>query len=261
MSLSHEPGAPASSRHALAGERRREVARAAPAVHSPGMPEVTDIEVVEDTTARARCDEGFLRLRRLRARNRRADGSSSREYPIDVIDRPTLDAVAVCLFARTPRGVEILTRRGLRPAAYFRRGRTPVLPEPEYLLVEELVAGVLEPGEVGLDALRLRGAAEVREETGLEVVPARLELLGGPFFMLPGIASEKIHLLAGEIARPPGPDTWSAPDEGDGSPMEEGAVLAWRELHAAIASCERGDIEDAKTELALRRLAARLAGT
>ncbi|HEX9242308.1 MAG TPA: NUDIX hydrolase [Anaeromyxobacter sp.] len=222
------------------------------------MPEITAIEVVEDYTARARCDQGFLRLRRLRARNRRADGSASPEYPIDVIDRPTLDAVAVCLWARTARGVEILTRRGLRPAAYFRRGRTPVLPEREYLLVEELVAGVLEPGELGLDALRRRATDEVREEAGLEVDPASLVPLGGPFFPLPGIVSEKIHLLAGEVRRPAGPDLWSAPDAGDGSPLEEGAILAWRELHAALAACERGEIEDAKTELALRRLLSRL---
>jgi len=234
------------------------MAHGAPPVHSPGMPNITAIEVVEDYTARARCDEGFLRLKRLRARNRRADGTTSREYPIDVIDRPTLDAVAVCLWARTARGVEILTRRGLRPAAYFRRGRTPVLPEPEYLLVEELVAGVLEPGEVGLGALQRRGAEEVREEAGIAVEPSSLVPLGGPFFPLPGIVSEKIHLLAGEIARPPWPDTWSAPDEGDGSPLEEGAVLAWRELGEALRACERGEIEDAKTELALRRLAGRL---
>jgi ADP-ribose pyrophosphatase len=222
------------------------------------MPDVSAIEVVEDYTARARCDEGFLRLKRLRARNRRTDGSTSREYPIDVIDRPTLDAVAVCLYARTPRGIEILTRRGLRPAAYFRRGRVAVLPEPEYLLVEELVAGVLEPGEVGLEALRHRGAEEVREEAGLEVDPAALEVLGGPFFPLPGIVSEKIHILAGEVARPPWPEVSAAPHEGDGSPLEEGATLVWRELSAALGACERGEIEDAKTELALRRLAARL---
>jgi ADP-ribose pyrophosphatase len=35
-------------------------------------------------------------------------------------------------------------------------------------------------------------------------------------------------------------------------------VLEWRELSAAVAACERGEIEDAKTELALRRLVARL---
>jgi ADP-ribose pyrophosphatase len=225
------------------------------------MPELVSIEIVEDYTARARCDEGFLRLKRLRARNRRADGSTSREYPIDVIDRPTLDAVAVCLYARTARGVVVLTRRGLRPAAHFRRGKVAVLPEPEYLLVEELVAGVLEPGEVGLDALRRRGADEVREEAGLEVAPERLEPLGGPFFPLPGIVSEKIHLLAAEVPPPATTGRHAAPHEGDGSPLEEGAVLEWRELGAAIAACERGEIEDAKTEIALRRLASRLEAT
>ena len=222
------------------------------------MTRIAEIEIIEDRTATSRCDEGFLRLKRLRARNRRADGSESAEYPIDLIDRPTLDAVAVCLWARGPRGVEVLTRGGLRPAAFFRRGKATVLPEREYLLVEELVAGVLEPGEVGLDALRRRGADEVREEAGLEVDPGQLDPLGAPFFMLPGIASEKIHLLAGEVRRGSGPAAWPAPEAGDGSPLEEGAELRWRPLAEAVAACERGEIEDAKTEIALRRLAARL---
>ncbi len=222
------------------------------------MPRVTAIEIVEDRTATSRCDEGFLRLKRYRARNRRADGSASPVYPIDVIDRPTLDAVAVCLWSRTPRGVEILTRRGLRPAAYFRRGHSPALPEPEYLLLEELVAGVVEPGERGLDALRRRASEEAREEAGLEVPPEAFQPLGAPFFMLPGIASEKIHLLAAEVARSGPEAAFEAAGPGDGSPLEEGAVLEWRELDAAIAACERGDIEDAKTEIAVRRLAARL---
>src|SRR6266496_2245925 len=181
------------------------------------MRRVAEIEIVEDRTAQSRCDEGFLRLKRYRARNRREDGSRSAEYPIDVIDRPTLDAVAVCLWARGPAGIEVLTRRGLRPAAYFRRGKATVLPEGEYLLVEELVAGVLEPGEVGLEALRRRAADEVREETDLEVAPEALDLLGAPFFMLPGIASEKIHLVAGEVARGAAPAVRPAPGTGDGS--------------------------------------------
>jgi ADP-ribose pyrophosphatase len=163
------------------------------------MPRVTAIEIVEDRTATSRCDEGFLRLKRYRAVNRRADGSASAVYPIDVIDRPTLDAVAVVLWARTPRGVEVLTRLGLRPAAAFRRGQVTALPEPAYLLVEEIVAGVLEPGEAGVQALVRRAVEEAREEAGLQVDPARVGLLGAPFFLVPGIASEKIHLLHAEV--------------------------------------------------------------
>jgi ADP-ribose pyrophosphatase len=222
------------------------------------MPRVRGIEIVEDYTARARLDEGFLRLKRFRAVNRREDGSTSPEYRIDVIDRPTLDAVAVCLWARTPRGVEVLTRRQLRPAAYFRRGKQHALPEGEYLLIEEIVAGILEPGERGLDALCRRGAEEIREEAGLVVPPEALRPLGGPFFPLPGIVSEKIHLLEAEVPPPGAPGPFDAPHEGDGSPLEEGAVLEWHELGAAIRACEAGGIEDAKTELAFRRLAARL---
>jgi ADP-ribose pyrophosphatase len=222
------------------------------------MHRIVDIEIVEDRTASSRCDEGFLRLRRYRARNRRADGSTSREYPIDVIDRPTLDAVAVCAWARAPDGVRVLTRAGLRPAALFRRGKPVVLPEPTYLLVEEIVAGVLEPGEQGFAAIQRRAADELLEEAGLSVDVARIEPLGAPIFMLPGIASEKIHLVALEVPPPAITAAVPAAAEGDGSPLEEGAVLRWRGLDEAIAACERGELEDAKTELAFRRLAARV---
>lgn len=230
-------------------------------VHHVPMPRVRAIEIIEDYTARARLDEGFLRLKRFRAVNRREDGSASPEYRIDVIDRPTLDAVAVCLWARTARGVEVLTRQQLRPAAYFRRGKQGALPEREYLLVEEIVAGILEPGERGPAALRRRGAEEVREEAGLALAPDALRELGGPFFPLPGIVSEKMHLLEAEVPAPAETGPYDAPHEGDGSPLEEGAVLQWRELGAAIRACEAGEIEDAKSELAFRRLAGRLAPT
>ena len=222
------------------------------------MPRVTAIEIVEDRTASSRCDEGFLRVKRYRARNRRADGSVSAEYAIDVIDRATLDAVAVCLFARTARGVEVLTRSGLRPAPAFRRGRPTALPEREVLLLEEVIAGVVEPGEVGLDALRRRAAAEVQEEAGIAVPPERFEPLGAPLFVHPPVSSDRFHLLAAEVPRGAA-DELEAPLLGDGSPHEEGAMLRWRRLDDAIAACERGEIEDAKTEVAFRRLAARVA--
>jgi ADP-ribose pyrophosphatase len=222
------------------------------------MPKVKEIEVLEDYSARARLDEGFLRLKRLRARNRRTDGSTSPEYPIDVVDRPTLDAVALAIWARTGRGVEVLTRHQLRPAAFFRRGKTAALPEPAYLLVEEIVAGVLEPGELGEAALRTRAVEEAREEAGLAIAPEAVRRLGGAFFPLPGIVSEKIHVLEAEVVRGPGPDVLDAPHEGDGSPLEEGSHLQWRTLDDAIRACDAGEIEDAKTEIAFRRLASRL---
>jgi ADP-ribose pyrophosphatase len=218
----------------------------------PPEEEVVDIEVLEDLSSRARLDEGFLHLRRLRCRNRRADGSVSRPYNVDVVDRPVPDAVAVLLFRRSASGVEVLTRRTLRPAAYFRAGLPLPLPDTErYLTVEELVAGVLEKEDKGEAGLRARTAAEVKEEAGYTVRPEAVELLGPAFFMLPGIASEKIHptsvdVTGMEASRP----------KGDGSPLEEGATLRWWPIAALLAACRDGRVADAKTELCVARFLA-----
>lgn len=212
-------------------------------------PRVTDIEVVEDFSSTARCDEGFLQLRRLRVRNRRADGSTSIVYRVDVIDRPRLDAVAVLVWRRGERGVEFLTRQQLRPAAHFRKEKTPAVPDGKsHLFCEEIVAGLLEPEDKGDDGLKSRAAAEVKEEAGIAVSPDAIELLGAPFFVAPGILSEKIFLAAVDVTGKP-----QGQPAGDGSPLEDGGTMKWRtasELEEAFAS---GEIQDAKSELALRR--------
>jgi ADP-ribose pyrophosphatase len=222
----------------------------------PPDQEVVDLQVLEDFSARARCDEGFLHLRRLRCQNLRADGSLSRPYNVDVVDRPVPDAVAVLLWRRGSQGVEVLTRRTLRPAAFFRRDLPlPVPDRAPSLTVEELVAGVLEAEDIGTDGLKARAAAEVREEAGYTVAPSAVELLGPAFFMLPGIISEKIHPTAVEVTgQEPGPAA------GDGSPLEEGASLRWWPILGLLAACRRGEVEDAKTELCVLRFLAQHPG-
>lgn len=215
----------------------------------PPGEEVVDIEVLEDLSAQARWDEGFLHLRRLRCRNRRADGSLSRTYIVDVVDRPVPDAVAVLLWRRGMSGVEVLTRRTLRPAAYFRRQLPLPVPDLEtYLTLEELVAGVLEAEDKGTAGVQARAAAEVHEEAGYSVLPEAVELLGPAFFMLPGIISEKIYPTAVDV-------TGQTPvrPAGDGSPLEEGATVRWWPISALLAACRRGEVADAKTELCVLR--------
>jgi ADP-ribose pyrophosphatase len=219
----------------------------------PPDQEVVDLEILEDFSARARCDEGFLHLRRLRCRNVRADGSVSRPYNVDIVDRPVPDAVAVLLWRRGTQGVEVLTRRTLRPAAYFRRDLPlPVPDRAPSLTVEELVAGVLEAEDRGTEGVQGRAATEVREEAGYTVAPEAVELLGPAFFMLPGIVSEKIHPTAVDVTgREPGPAT------GDGSPLEEGASVRWWPILGLLAACQSGEVEDAKTELCVLRFLAK----
>ncbi|MBZ0237226.1 MAG: NUDIX hydrolase [Deltaproteobacteria bacterium] len=200
---------------------------------------------------------GFLALRRLRMRNRRADGSLSARYVCDFVVRPYgLDAVVVVVWhRRADGGVSVLVRDGLRPALYF--GRDPAtLPIPEAAprrMLTELVAGIIEEGDRGEGGVRARAAAAVLEEAGFVVAADAVERLGAGSFPSAGSMPEKFHYVAVEVD----PAT-QQPIAGDGSPMEEGAVTRWLDLDEAIAACVRGELEDTKTELGLRRLRDRL---
>lgn len=217
--------------------------------HAP----VTDIEIVDDFSATARCDEGFLQIRRLRARNQRADGTVSAIYRIDVVDRPRLDAVAVLVYRTAPGGcLEFLTRSNLRPAAHFRKDKMPAVPDlRSHLRCEEIIAGVLEPTDAGQTGVLHRASEEVAEEAGFRVSAEHVELLGAPFFVAPGIISEKIFLCAVDVT-----GLQQAVPEGDGTPLEEGGQLTWWSAAELRNACLQGDVQDAKTELALNRFLA-----
>jgi ADP-ribose pyrophosphatase len=195
---------------------------------------------------------GFLALRRLRMRNRRTDGSASAPYVCDAVVRPYgQDAVVVAIYARTPRGTEILVRECMRPVLPLVReaARAPI-DEPRYgMFLTELVAGIVEEGDRGEAGLRRRAVAEVHEEAGFVVAPGAVTLLGAGMLPSPGCLAEKYYFAAVEVD----PRT-QQPLEGDGSPMEEGATTRWLPLDEALAACTRGDISDLKTELGLRRL-------
>lgn len=217
---------------------------------------VAKVELVEDCTGRSTLTEGYLRLYRWTLRNTYADGTVSPPYGCDVIDRAGLDAVGVVLYAinAAERKVNVLLRETLRPGLMLRAKRELPLPELRELPVTwEIVAGVIEPGERGLSAINQRAAAEVREEAGFDVYGPAVVDLGAGILPTPGPFPEKIYLKAVEVD----PADQGAPT-GDGSPMEQGAALRWFDLGTAIQMCVNGQIEDAKTEIALRRLAQRL---
>lgn len=191
---------------------------------------------------------GFLTIRRLRLRNRRADGSASATYVCDAVVRPYgQDAVIVAVYA----GDRVLVRDGLRPALALGRdpARSPLLESAPQLTLTELVAGIVEEGDRGEAGLRLRAAHEVHEEAGFVVDPTAIVLLGAGLLPSPGCLVEKYFFTAVEVD----PALQQALT-GDGSPMEEGARTRWLQIDDAIAACVRGEITDLKTELGLRRL-------
>ena len=130
------------------------------------------IEIVEDLTAQSRCDEGFLRLRRLRLRNLYQDGTGSAIYPCDVLSRPGSDAVVAVLYEIDgARRVRVLLRDAPRAPVYLRSQKRFVHPDPRvYLSLMELVAGMVEeadgPGDTGRNHGRIGHAP-----SGLEPRP------------------------------------------------------------------------------------------
>ena len=198
-------------------------------------------------------DGGFLKIRRVRLRNLRDDGSLSALYTCDFMVRPMgIDAVVVAVYARNEAGgIDVLLRDGLRIALAL--GREPsIVPVPDtkqYLFFTELVAGIVEGHDKGLDGIKARAVEEVLEEAGFVVAAEHIEMLGAPVFPSAGAMAEKYWLAAVEVD----PATQQVL-AGDGSPMEEGATTQWSPLDDAITACVDGTIEDAKTELGLRRL-------
>jgi ADP-ribose pyrophosphatase len=212
------------------------------------------IDIVEDRTASTPSDGGFVRVRRLVLRNR-YEGTTepSRDYPYDCVERAATDAVGIVLYARTPD--RVCVRSSIRPPVALRPTYAlPIAPPTADPTLFEIPAGLVEQDEHGEEGLRACAARETMEEVGLEIAPDAFFRLGPGVYLSPGLCAEKLYFLAAEAD----PDTAKAPTM-DGSPVEEGAVVKWLSLHDALEACKSGALEDAKTEVAIRRLADHLA--
>jgi len=204
---------------------------------------------------------GFVDLRRRRLRNRYADGSLGDWYHLETVHPHFVDAVVLVIHHARPKGQpRVLLRRCLRPSPLTRResplqlGLDGGRQWPARLW--ELPAGGIEPEDLSPGGMGVKGRAqqEAWEETGLRIRRTDLRRLGAPLFAAPAFCTERLHFFA----CPGDPAAATAP-QGDGHPLEEGAELRWLGLDQALAWCDQGRIVDSKTELGLRRFAARLA--
>jgi ADP-ribose pyrophosphatase len=208
------------------------------------------IVVVADRSASAKCDEGFIRVRRLTLKNQYEGHADSSEYPYDCVERTAMDAVGIVLYARASGSLDVCLRSSIRPPLALRPGYA--LPIPDRSgdpTLFEIPAGLVEEGEEGEEGLKACAARETMEEVGLDVEPHRFSRLGPATYLSPGLVAEKIHLFSAEVD----PATATAPTM-DGSPVEERATIRFVSLDEALAACRDGRLEDIKTEVALRRL-------
>ncbi len=224
----------------------------------PKAPIAVSVELIQDLSELSSPVEGYLRRRRYRARTVLSDGVRTEPYVVDWVERERSrrDAAAVVLYepaaSGRPSEAWVLLRRQVRWAFYQIHGESLCL---------ELVAGLQEGSEPWTETAR----RETREEAGIDLPEAAFVSLGPPVIPIPASFAEQIALLAVEVPDLLQRATAAVPD-GDGSPLEEGADLWVMRLDAAIELCETEPgngphglfIADAKTEIGLRRLRARL---
>jgi ADP-ribose pyrophosphatase len=214
----------------------------------PPLPAVA-LEVVgeKDPTEPSR----WLRLRRPVLVSRGPSGTSE-PFTYDLAERDLLDAVVVAPHFRAADGRRhVYLRSALRPPVALRPPAVWPVPEaPTLGGLWEVIAGLVEADERSAEGLRACAARELWEELGARVDAARLEPLGPSTFPCPGVIGERHFYFHAEVD----PAALVPPPE-DGSVLERAAAIVALPLEDALSLARAGAIEDAKTELALRRLA------
>ena len=224
----------------------------------PSWPRAIGVELIQDISAISAPISGFLRRHRHRVKTSLDDGTRTDAYVADFVDRAPdrRNAIACAVYARTADlgSTRLLLRRQVRYAAFLVTGQP---------LTTELIAGLIEGDETPEDC----AVRELYEEAGLTVELTAVTRLGLPFFILPGVLTERIYPVAVEVPEAALEAALGELPPGDGSPFEEGAELIAPTLAEAYAMMDvpaSGDpaarfIADAKTELILDRLRRRLA--
>lgn len=215
------------------------------------LPEVPSIrlQVVEDLTPEQ--PAGFLRLVRRRLVALAMDGTRSAPFVYDEVDRNAIDAVVVAAYFFDPEGVaHVYLRSATRPPVALRDpARSPFEQLREHRGLWELVAGLVEPVEVSPSGVIDCARRELAEEIGFEVGSECIQALGPSTTPCPGVIGERHYYYRVEVD----PRRRRSPSL-DGSVLEQLGAIIEVPLADALSACCTGEIEDAKTELGLRRL-------
>ena len=203
----------------------------------PDLPKIT-LDVLDDVK---RPDGGkYLRLRHPEVALDYPSGARSEAFVYDMIVRDALDAVVVVAHFGSEDGTMVYLRSAVRPPVRLRN-----VPPAYDGSMWEVVAGLIEPGE---DAA-VAAARELEEELGAAVEASAMIPLGGATFPAPGVIGERHVYFHVEVD----PTKLQKPAE-DGSALEREARIVSVLLDDALAWIRDGQIFDAKTEIALRRL-------
>jgi ADP-ribose pyrophosphatase len=190
---------------------------------------------------------GFLTLRRFELVVQSGNGAEpeslarSGSFGYDLVERRALDAAVMVAHFEESGVVHVFLRSAIRPPVALR-----TRPPRHSGHFWEVPAGLIEPGETPVAA----AVREIEEELGFVVREEELQPLGPATFPCPAVVAETHHFF--HVRVDPGK---RGPGRGDGSPLEAGAGFLNLPLDHLLEACRRGELADAKTELALRRLA------
>ncbi len=215
------------------------------------LPPSIRLTLDDDLTDRSSLGGGFVNLRRLSLVAHYPAGEKSNPFRYDMATREALDAAVIAAhFLRNGERYVIL-RSALRPPSALRTDAAEMVTHEGMVVGNqwEVAAGLIEPGE----SPRACAVRELHEELGAKVNEADLYDLGPPTFPSGGLLAERHLFFHVEVDR----SRFVVPSL-DGSPLEHGAEVIDVPLSIALAACRAGEIVDAKTELALRRLAEHL---
>ncbi|APS00929.1 hypothetical protein BCY86_06260 [Pajaroellobacter abortibovis] len=185
--------------------------------------------------------EGFLTIQRTQLQVRSSPHELSEPFTYDIVTRKALDAVALVLHFIRDQKRYVILRSCLRPALAMR-------PSPPRFsgLLWEIPAGLIEPGENPRDT----AVRETSEEVGIHLHPDDFQELGPWTLPSAGMIAERLLFFHASIKERPTAYTPS----GDGGPLERHGMVCEVSLEEALEYCRQAYLQDAKTELGLRRL-------
>jgi len=215
----------------------------------PAAP-VIHLDLVEELTPQQ--PAGFCRLVRRRLSARPGHGHGSAPFVYDWVERRALDAVVVAAYYVGAEGSpRVYLRSATRPPVALRDSSR--LPRAEWLRHEglwELAAGLIEDDEETSEGIVRCACRELEEELGFTVPANEMRPLGPSSLPSPGVIGERHFFFQVKVE----PSQRKSPSL-DGSALEQFGAIIDVSLSDALLACRNGEVEDAKTELGLRRLA------